>query len=211
MFANKAVRILLYAVILGFIATVAWFCFGLPATFALRRLSQSPEIIVFTEEESETYQKWTRLVEKAPLRDSTRNFLLQYIEAQTSGITVRFLHPLVSADQVKHLDGLGVVSHLDVQAGGAADTVAWHLARLAPSLRVLHLEGNLTDRGFKLICQGLPGLESLYLSNANLEHAAPELADFLPRLRELTLADCNLGREFIESVNGRPDVKALIK
>jgi len=186
-----------------------WFASGLPRTLLLRDLSATPGLLVYADETAQSpfYRSLTSSIETAPLPNGFRKFLLQYCEASTSNVVLRSLHPEISVAEVKAIKGMGIVNFLDIQAGADADLIIDLIAGKAPNLRILHLQGSVTEEGMKKICRGLPDLEDIYLANATLREAVPDLETGLRKLQGLTLDNCKLGRGFLKTLEGRPDVK----
>ncbi len=194
---------------LPWLALGTWFASGLPRVLLLRDLSANPGLLVYADETAQSpfYRSLTSSIESAPFPNSLRKFLLQYCEASTSNVVLRSLHPEISLEEVKGIKGMGIVNFLDIQAGEDANLIIDCLVDKAPNLRILHLQGSLTGDGLQKICQGLPDLEDIYLADANIQGPVPELETGLRKLQGLTFDNCELGREFLKTLEARPDVK----
>jgi hypothetical protein len=186
-----------------------WLASGLPRTLLLRNLSATPGLLVYADEtaQSPLYRSITSSIESAPLPHSLRKFLLQYCEASTANVVLRSLHPEITLEEVKAIQGMEIVNFLDIQAGADANLIIDYIVANAPNLRILHLQGTVTEEGLRKICLGLPDLEDLYLANAAIKDPVPDLETGLRKLQGLTFDNCELGREFLKNLEGRPDVK----
>lgn len=151
------------------------------------------------------------MIESLPLPTAAREFCYHYCEAQTSTVVLRNLHPEISAEEIRKLKGMEIVNFLDLQIGEEANQVIEEIVKKAPNLRILHLQGKVTEQGMKMICQGFPALEDLYLAGAEIEFPIPEFETGLLKLQGITLENCKLGRGFSKSLDCRPDVKIALQ
>ncbi len=207
MISLRVLRLVLTISILGL--SLAWFLAGIPRTLQLRQLSETPGLLVYADDtrSSEFYRTVTSVIETFPMPDSLRMFLLQYSEARTSHIVMRGLHPVITPGEIRDLGNLEIVDFLDLQAGPHADEIASLAGERIPQLRILHLQGALTDSGLAAICRAFPDLEELHLVDARIEGRVEELERGLRKLQGITFTNCELGRGFLASLENRPDVK----
>lgn len=189
-----------------------WFSLGLPRTFQLRELDKTPGFLVYADETTApaAYRQWAGFLDACPMPSAIRRFLLQYCEAKSSRVVVRGLHPLTTPEEIAPLEEMQIVHFLDLQVGRQADLAIEEIVARAPNLRILHLTGDVSENGLRSICRGLPELEDLYLARARIQGAVTEFENGLLKLQGVTFSECSLDREFLESLDNRPDVKIAI-
>lgn len=191
---------------------VIWFSLGLPRTFQLRELDNTPGFLVYADETTApvAYRRWAAFLDACPMPSPVRRFLLQYCEAKSSRVVVRGLHPLTTPEEIAPLESMKIVHFLDLQLGKQADQAIEEIVTKAPNLRILHLTGGVSEKGLRTICRHLPELEDLYLAGARIHGTVAEFENGLHKLQGVTFSGCSLDREFLRSLDNRPDVKIAI-